>query len=284
MKKRKDAQTDEVVPIFILGRGHSGTTILYNMLALHPDSAWFSQYSQRDGKIPGRSFLPFHSISNRALRVLSMHSWMKRGENRFLAFLLPKPREARLIWKYTLPEGDAAKSREQVIHRLRTVVASEARDWGRRHVVFKNPLISSDVALLHQAFPQGVFIHIVRDGRAVALSIGRKRKHAHGGESREALLRRLAEHWQQVVRQVHAAGSEMERFMEIKYEVFCTDIHGYLSRVLDLAGLSTAKMPWHRVPATLKPTNERWLNSCPEQERLLLEGIIGKTLREFGYA
>jgi len=28
---------NHIVPIVILGAGHSGTTILYNMLAMHPE-------------------------------------------------------------------------------------------------------------------------------------------------------------------------------------------------------------------------------------------------------
>jgi hypothetical protein len=49
---------DEIVPIFILGAGHSGTTILYKMLSMHPDVAWFSQFSQRDGNVRGRFSIP----------------------------------------------------------------------------------------------------------------------------------------------------------------------------------------------------------------------------------
>jgi len=34
-------------PIFILGNIRSGTTILYNLLATHPDVCWISNYSDR---------------------------------------------------------------------------------------------------------------------------------------------------------------------------------------------------------------------------------------------
>jgi hypothetical protein len=41
-------------PVYMYGAAHSGTTILYKMLALHPGATWFSQYSQRDGSVSGR--------------------------------------------------------------------------------------------------------------------------------------------------------------------------------------------------------------------------------------
>ena len=39
-------------PIFIIGSGRSGTTILYRLLCLHPDLCWFSNYSNRFPYLP----------------------------------------------------------------------------------------------------------------------------------------------------------------------------------------------------------------------------------------
>ena len=48
--------------IFVVGVEHSGTTILYRMLARHPDLAWLSHYSMRDGEIPNRCRVPFFLV------------------------------------------------------------------------------------------------------------------------------------------------------------------------------------------------------------------------------
>jgi len=34
-------------PIFIVGSGRSGTTVFYNLMSLHPEVSWFSNYSDR---------------------------------------------------------------------------------------------------------------------------------------------------------------------------------------------------------------------------------------------
>ena len=91
--------------IFVLGTAHSGTTILYNMLSLHSDLSWFSQFSQRDGKVKGRIRIPFHALMNRFLRSKFTHDWRKVGggnlsKKRDLGFyLIPKPGEMSSVWK-----------------------------------------------------------------------------------------------------------------------------------------------------------------------------------------
>ena len=57
-------------PVFVFGVDHSGTTILYRMLAYHPDLTWFSQFSLRRGEIPGRRRRPIADGSILMLRVL----------------------------------------------------------------------------------------------------------------------------------------------------------------------------------------------------------------------
>ena len=62
-KSETDLEDRAFSPTFILGAAHSGTTILYRMLALHPEVLWFSQFSLRSGEIAGRWSLPFNDAN-----------------------------------------------------------------------------------------------------------------------------------------------------------------------------------------------------------------------------
>jgi len=46
-----------IKPIFIIGSGRSGTTILYNLLSTHPELCWFSNISTKYPKISIVSFM-----------------------------------------------------------------------------------------------------------------------------------------------------------------------------------------------------------------------------------
>jgi hypothetical protein len=66
----------EASPVFVFGAAHSGTTILYRMLAYHPGLTWLSQFSLRAGEIPGRRRAPGANRVDLVLRSVP-HRWRK---------------------------------------------------------------------------------------------------------------------------------------------------------------------------------------------------------------
>lgn len=279
MKTPTREKMDAIKPIFVLGVAHSGTTILYNMLAFHPDLAWFSQYSQRDGTVPERFYLPFEAVFNRVLRKSFKHSWQK-GKG-FWDLVVPFPSEADRIWNYILPESRQGVGEEEIKRRMKTIVYRELNRWHRDTIIFKLPRLSTELTLLREVFPQALFIHIIRDGRAVALSLRHKFQRRERDELKA--LRLSAERWKDVVVKIRQEKGNTAHFLEINYESFCNDVYGHVVQCLDLAGLEKSKMPWQRFPARLTPTNDKWLRSCSKSERLLLEQVLGGALTELGY-
>ena len=78
-------------PIFIVGSGRSGTTLLYNLIAGHIDLGWFSNYTNKYPKIPQLAKL------NKLYKNLEI----SRNFRKIKGF--PLPSEGYRIWDYFHP-------------------------------------------------------------------------------------------------------------------------------------------------------------------------------------
>ena len=156
----------EMSPVFVFGVDHSGTTILYRMLAYHPDLTWFSQFSLRGGEIPGRRRRLIADRLDSGLRRLP-HPWRKE-ETGLIRMVIPCPGEEGDVWRYLL--GGRVHGRGSYSLQLDVVQRAEQR----RRVLAKRTAFHRHLGLLRTAFPRARFVHIVRDGRPVALSLRAK--------------------------------------------------------------------------------------------------------------
>jgi Sulfotransferase family len=261
----------ECQPFYVYGAAHSGTTILYRLLALHPEAAWFSQYSQRDGSVAGRWRLPFAHAVDRSLRPLLRHDWRK--ENRRLR-LTPRPDEARTILLYVL----AAPTRSEAAARLRRVVDDECRRWRRRVLLAKPLPLRGQLDLLGAAHPEARILHIVRDGRAVAASL--RHKFMRSGESPAEGVEQAAAHWVERIDEVERLGLPT---LTLRYEDLCADVHRALGRALEHASLDPDRFPFDRVPRALAVTNEGRLEELSRGELDAVQAAQTPALRSLGY-
>jgi omega-hydroxy-beta-dihydromenaquinone-9 sulfotransferase len=271
-----------LTPIYVFGAGHSGTTILYKMTALHPDTTWFTQYSQRGGRIPGRMPLPFHNQIQRLLLSTVSPTWRKetgRPQRNLRRIIVPTPNEARGIWSHLVPTNPV--DRETSIHRIRTVFEAEHSFWGRPFLVAKPLWLYRHLDILHEAHPNARFVHIVRDGRAVALSL--RPKFSRSGATSAEALGGAARRWVEVLACLREAGDRMD-VLEIRYEDMCEDVHETLGRVMGFTGLLRERFPLDRVPQTLTPTNARWIDRAADWELELLTREEAEDLQRHGYA
>jgi hypothetical protein len=262
----------------VLGVDHSGTTILYRMLAYHPSLAWFSQFSLRGGQIPGRSRRPGADRLDRVLRRLP-HSWEK-SRSRIGRFTVPRPGEEAPIWNYLLEDEatDAA--------RVRSCLREFSKRFNGRPVLAKRPAFVWHLDLLSAAFPQAHFVHIVRDGRPVALSLRAKKLRQAALVGREldpdVTLQESALDWVDGLERVESTpGIEP---IEIRYEDFCADVHGVIDSVLRHSGLDTESYPFERCPPTLSQRNARWLERASDRELAEISEIQRDCLLRYRYS
>lgn len=278
MGERSDMQKDDgrgaaIRPTYVYGTAHSGTTILYRLLALHPEFAWFSQYSHRDGAVPGRRVIPMAHVADRVLRFSRTHDWHKR-KRPISSRLVPRPGEAHGILLYVV----AAPTLDEAASRMRRLVDEECRRWDRTAFLAKPLPMIGHLDVLQAAHPQARMIHIVRDGRAVAASI--KAKFMRSGESSREGADLAAARWLEVL-------DEVERLrlpvLTLRYEDLCADVHGCLRSVLEHAGLNANAFPFADIPTTLRATNERRLQELGPSELDAVQSAQAPALRRLGY-
>lgn len=205
-------------PVFIVGCGRSGTTLLRLMLDSHPDLA-----------IPGEShFIPTlwrarrHYVTKGALDV-----------DRLVEAIL-QAREFRL-WE--VPE-DAARQRVRDMRPatfggvLAAVYLAYAEQHGKRRWGDKTPSYVRIMPLLDQLFPGARFLHIIRDGRDVALSY---LSVPWGPRD----IWTVARKWHRDVSAGRQAGGVLGpgRYMEVSYERLVQDPGGTLEGVCAFAAL-----------------------------------------------
>jgi hypothetical protein len=273
--RQAEGRGSEIRPTYIYGTAHSGTTILYNFLARHPDFAWFSQYSHRDGAVPGRSSVPMAHAADRVLRSVRTHDWHKRKLKRMsTGRLVPRPHEARPILQYVV----AAPTLPEAASRMRLLVDEECRRWSRTAFLAKPLRLMGHLNVLQAAHRHARMIHIVRDGRAVAVSI--KGKFMKSGQSSREGADLAAAHWLQVLEEVEQLQLPV---LTLRYEDLCADVHGCLRRLLGHAGLDAKAFPFAGIPTELHATNERRLREFGPGELEAVQRAQAPALRRLGY-
>jgi omega-hydroxy-beta-dihydromenaquinone-9 sulfotransferase len=257
-------------PVLVFGAKHSGTTILYKMLAYHPGLTWFSQFSLRGGEIPGRRRIPGVSGLDVVFRSI-IHEWHKE-ESRFERPFVPRPVEAPTIWDFLLRDDTADPAR------VRSCLGTFSERFGRRPVLAKLPDFVRFLDLLRDAFPRAHFVHIIRDGRALALSL---RSQFEVELNHREALHAAARLWIDVLEQT-ASTPGIDLF-EVRYEDLCEDVHGAIRAILDHAGLDADAFPYRRCPPTLAQRNVRWLEGATTEELAEVSEIQRDLLIRYGY-
>jgi hypothetical protein len=126
------------------------------------------------------------------------------------------PQEAPTVWKHAVPFGEDGRvplndvDLVTSIDRIRTIVDEESRIWRHRtHLLIKDPYLSRYIPLLRSALPDAKFVHITRDGRAVALSLqdNRLRVEYPGASDveKQEVLQNVAHYWVRVLDEIAVA-------------------------------------------------------------------------------
>ncbi len=237
-------------PIFVIGCGRSGTTLLYDILCGHRSLAWFSNYTDRWPGVPQLAALSpaYSALRRRGLSLPRVPT--------------PIPSEGYRIFDHCSPRGaadnnrpltelDATATERQCLARI---IEAHQRFAGGQRFINKNTRNTRRIRFLHELFPDALFVHVVRDPRATVASLlrvafwpdlrfwWREDRTASGlaedGVAPETLA---AELW---TREVGPALRDKDvldpaSYWELRYEDLIVDPRGEVKSVLAFAGL-----PW----------------------------------------
>jgi len=277
---------------FIVGVPRSGTTLLRMMLDAHPAMA-----------IPSETdFLP---------EVIAGCPTSADPVAFFLARVLGDNR-----WSDHHLDADVFRARIAAIEpfdvgqAIRAFYRLAGERWNKPRFGDKTPGYVLYLPQIQQALPEAHFIHIIRDGRDVALSV---KPTWWGPKTIDDAARR----WTRNLNKARADSAQLAHYLEIRYEDLIQDTETILRQVCEfiqlpwddcmldyhqhsarrLAELTDSVRPdgqfivaerWRDIHAlTTKPPDTsragRWKTEMPEHDQREYEALAGELLGYFGY-
>lgn len=300
-------------PIFIVACPRSGTGILYQLARLHPEVAWVTPFSNWVCGKPWFQTVP---------PPLAWHieSILHRLPNTVLPPLLRGPfdgsleltsvfetHEGHSIWNRALPTKTSHLATEDdVTPRIRSyiqdVIRWHRRYHGRSRFLWKTPRNAFRVRFLHALFPEAYFVHLLRDGRAVAASILKRRRQDNNSLKQwwgvqppgwksmrsEPPLKQAAWMWTQCLSRIRDDASVLPNghFLELEYEALARSPERELRRFFAFADLEPQEFfttEHQQQLEKVRPPQDSWQTRLEDDQIALLEDVLAPTLQRCGY-
>ena len=267
-----------IKPLLIIGAPGSGTTLLYQTLCSHRDLAYITHNMLRAGlRKHGRL------VGDRRKALFLLHNLIHRDPASTL------PHEADAFWMTYFGYYDYRTENdytEEMAAYFRKKVTQVQDLWSRPRFVNKNLQNSFRVRLLNLVFPDAKFIHIIRDGRAVAFSLLNKKdlgatspilligfkdilgdKYQH----KRSELYNYGIAWKEyVTRAREASAAAQGRYYEVRYENLVREPHNELRRIIDFCELDWYSKFEEKIPST-QNMNEKWKHKASKEQHIDIE-------------
>lgn len=284
-------------PIIVVGAGRTGTTVFHRMLSEHPHLAW----------LPGRICAIFPERLELSRLLMEGLDYPVAGE---LLRRRLNPGECYPFWEHHC-KGFSAPYRD--------LVAADVTNRTKKHIPRTMAKLLTEkrnrlllkitgwprIGFLSEVFENARFIHVMRDGRAVANSMlnvsfwqGWKGTWDWGwGELSPAQKQEWNDHdqsfvvlaaiqWKILMDATEEAKNTIssESFLEIRYEDLCSDPVGQLQKVTQFCELEWSADFQRRLGKYhLKNANDKFKDDLTAKQQSELEEVLGDYLRRYGY-
>jgi len=272
-------------PIFVIGAQRSGTTLLRYILSSHPriyippESNFIPRYF---GSEPRGTF-----SRNQSIEIM-------KGIQNYRTFFKD--------WKHERPDPVTLVDSLQYLtpaNLLNTLYIQYASYYDAQRWGDKSPIYSDYVELINEIFPQAQFIHIIRDGRDVVLSMLKSYQTIRFFYFDIYYAARI---WKERVNKARIAGNRIgpEKYYEVRYEDLTSSPANEIRNICQYLGedffenmtapYSTAADFHHSIgihSGTRKPLNTgsvgKWKTSMSLKDQRVFNSIAGVLLADLGY-
>jgi hypothetical protein len=281
---------------FICGVPRSGTTLLRLMMDAHPEMAIPPETHFAPRLIRSLDKTTGDDAREQAHELITEHPrWPDFGLD---------AGELRMRFDRAEP-FDAATA-------LRSFYGLYAESAGKPRWGDKSPKYVRRMRLLHETLPEARFIHVIRDGRAVALSLS-------GVSWGPQTVAEAADRWVSDIERARKLARRLPHYIEVRYEELVADPEPPLRRACELCeldwddgmlefheqagermsesardlrpgsgGTVTAEERRRQHALTARPPSadrvERWREQLPAGDIAAFEDRAGPLLRELGYS
>ena len=271
-------------PVFVIGCGRSGTTLLYHMILSAGDFAVYRTESNAINLLEPR----FGDLSVRRNRERLMKAWLDSKLFR-VSGLNPEEIRAKVVAECT--NGG---------NFLRIVMEEIARKQGVRRWADCTPEHLLHLPRIKETIPDALIVHIIRDARDVALST-EKQGYIHPlpwDRTPRTMVAGL--YWEWIVNRGRKDGRALgQDYIEVHFEDLVADPPKVLARLgtfidhdLDYdrilqVGIGSVSEP----NTSFKENSEgkafspvgRWREKFSTQDLVMFEGLVGGTMEDVGY-
>lgn len=284
VQNESPSDTRNHAPVFVVGCPRSGTTLVYHMLLSAGNFAIYRAESQVFNLLEPR----FGDLSRGKNRHAMLSAWLKS----------PLFTKTGLDPQEIVPNA-MAKCRNGGDF-LRITMELLARKQGVTRWADSTP---EHVLFLHrikQTLPDALIVHVIRDGRDVAISLEKQGWIRPLPWDRGKELEVAAVYWDWIVRKGRAAGQQLGKdYLELRYEDIVQDARRSLVRLSDFIGqeLDYDQIQRNAVGSVGRPNTSfsselregefqplaRWKQHVPQEQQKILGQLIGETLAELDY-